>query len=77
MVVSKNTTATKGLNFAEIKLETDESFVELLSEDQKEDYKESENGDYHLVAGEYTIRVTIAGNSEETSFKIKNSSRKA
>ncbi len=71
VVVSSNAEASKGLNFSEVKLETDESFRELLSDDQKEDYEAGENGDYHLTFGDYIIRVTIAGNTEEISFKIK------
>jgi len=70
-VVSTKTEASRGLNFAEVKLETDASFKDLLDDGQKEDYEASENGDFHLIAGDYTLKVTVGGNSEETSFKIK------
>ncbi|MEQ9406038.1 MAG: glycosyl hydrolase [Cyclobacteriaceae bacterium] len=70
-VLSSTSEVTKGLNFPELKLETDESFRELLEGDQKEDYKAGENGDYHLVAGDYTIKVSVGDTSQETNFKIK------
>ena len=70
-VVSSTSSTTVGLNFVELKLETDESFKDLLDDEQKEKYEAGENGDYHLVAGDYTLKVTIGSNSEETSFKIK------
>lgn len=71
VVVSSAIDADKGLNYIEIKLETDESFKDLLDEELAKEYKAAENGDFHLVAGDYTIRVTIGSTSQETAFKIK------
>ncbi len=71
VVISNETEATRGLNFIELKLETDASFKDLLDDEQKENYEEGENGDYHLVAGDYTVKVSIGTTSEETSFTIK------
>jgi photosystem II stability/assembly factor-like uncharacterized protein len=71
VVVSSDIKADKGLNYAEVKLETDEAFKDLLDEEQAKEYKAAENGDFHLVAGEYIIRVTIGSASQETAFKIK------
>jgi photosystem II stability/assembly factor-like uncharacterized protein len=70
-VVTSTSQIDKGLNFVELKLETNESFKDLLVDDQKEDYKAGDNGDFHLVAGDYTLQLSVNGNSEETSFEIK------
>ena len=70
-VVAKDTTFSKGINIMELKLETDESFQALLEEDQKQDYKAGENGDYHLVSGDYTIRVSTTNAEEEIPFTIE------
>lgn len=71
VVVSSTSKADTGLNYVELSLETEASFKDLLEGEQKENYEAGENGDYHLVAGDYIIRVNISGNSDETSFKIK------
>lgn len=71
VVVSSDFKADKGLNYAEVKLETDESFKDLLDEEQAKEYKAAENGDFHLVSGDYAVRVTIGSTTQETDFKIK------
>ncbi len=71
VVSSKDIAADKGLNIVEIGLETDSSFKELLSDEEKEDYEEAENGDFHLIAGEYTVRITLGETNVETPFTIK------
>ena len=71
VVSSKEINADKGLNIIELGLETDESFKDLLDDEQKEDYKAAENGDYHLVVGEYTVRITVGGTNVETPMTIK------
>ncbi|WP_436515582.1 WD40/YVTN/BNR-like repeat-containing protein [Ekhidna sp. To15] len=71
VVSSKDISADNGLNIVEISLETDSSFKELLNDEQKEKYKEAENGDFHLVAGEYTVRITLGDTNVETPLTIK------
>lgn len=71
VVSSTDIKADQGLNNAEILLETDESYKELLDEEQKENYEAAENGDYHLTIGEYTVRVTVGNTNVETPFTIK------
>ncbi|MEO9871618.1 WD40/YVTN/BNR-like repeat-containing protein [Ekhidna sp.] len=71
VVSSMDIPADKGLNILELPLETDESFKDLLEDEQKEDYKAAENGDYHLVSGEYTVRITVGGTNVETPLTIK------
>ncbi len=71
VVVTKTAEVTKGLNFSEVKLVTDESLNEILNDEESENYKTRKKGDRYLTAGDYIIRVTISGNSEETAFKIK------
>lgn len=71
VVSSKDISADKGLNKLEINLETDSSFKELLEDDVKKEYEAAENGDYHLVAGEYTVRITVGENNVETPLTIK------
>ncbi len=62
--------ADKGINILELPLNTDESFEELLEGDEKDDYEASESGDYHLIAGEYTVRITIGDTNVETPLTI-------
>lgn len=64
-------TADKGLNLIALALTTNESFKDLLSEEQQKTYKAGENETYYLVAGDYTIRVTVGSNSDEVPFTIK------
>ena len=71
VVFFKDISADKGLNIVELSLETDASFKDLLEDEQKEDYEAAENGDYHLVAGEYTVRITVGDTNVETLFTIK------
>lgn len=71
VVSSKDISADKGLNKLEINLETDSSFKELLEDDVKKEYEAAENGDYHLVAGEYTVRITVGENNVETPLTLK------
>lgn len=71
VVSSMEISADKGLNMIEVSLETDESFKDLLEDEQKEDYKAAENGDYHLVVGEYTVRITVGDTNVETPMTIK------
>lgn len=71
VVASQDISADQGLNFVELTLETDESFKDLLDEDQKADYEAAENGDFHLITGDYTIRINLGSTSGDTSFKIK------
>ncbi|MEP1033555.1 glycosyl hydrolase [Ekhidna sp.] len=71
VVSSKDISADKGLNIVELSLETDSSFKDLLDDDGKEDYKAAENGDFHLVVGEYSIRVTLGDTNVETPLTIK------
>lgn len=70
VVYTQEIDANKGLNFEKLGLEAEESFKDLLDEGAKESYKAAENGDYHLVAGDYTIHVTVGSNSMEVPFKI-------
>lgn len=70
VVTSQDITADKGLNFVSLKLETDASFKDLLDEEMKEGYEAAENGDYHLAAGEYTIRITIGSENVELPLTI-------
>ncbi len=71
VVSSMDISADKGLNIVELSLEAEESFKDLLEEDQKEDYEAGENGDYHLVVGEYTVRITVGSTNVETPMTIK------
>lgn len=71
VVSSKDIAADKGLNAIEIGLDTDPSFKDLLSEEEQENYKAADNGDYHLVAGEYTVRITVGSTNVETPLTIK------
>lgn len=71
VVVSTDLEVDKGLNYIDLALETDASFKELLDEEDAKDYKAAENGDYHLVAGDYTIKVTVGSTAAETNFKVK------
>ncbi|WP_420316185.1 VPS10 domain-containing protein [Ekhidna sp.] len=71
VVSSQEISADKGLNYVELPLETDESFKDLLDDEQKEGYKAAENGDYHLVIGEYTVRITLGDTNVETPLTIK------
>lgn len=70
-VISSTISVDKGLNFMELPLETDASFKELLDDEAAKDYKAAENGDYHLVSGDYTVRITIGEASVEGELKIK------
>ena len=71
VVASQDIEATKGLNFPEVSLETDEAFKDLLEEDQKEEYEAAENEKFYLIDGDYTLKITLGTNSEEIDFKIK------
>ncbi|WP_420577640.1 VPS10 domain-containing protein [Ekhidna sp.] len=71
VVSSTDIKADQGLNNAKIPLETDESFKELLDDEQKENYEAAENGDYHLTIGEYTVRITVGNTNVETPLTIK------
>lgn len=71
VVSSADISADKGLNIIDLSLETNESFKDLLEDDQKEEYKAAENGDFHLVVGEYTVRITVGGTNVETPMTIK------
>ncbi len=71
VVASLAISADKGLNIIEMPLETDESFKDLLDEEQKEDYKVAENEKYYLAIGEYTVRITVGGTNVETPLTIK------
>lgn len=77
IVVSQSFEAEKGLNFSTLKLETDESFQELLEEEIRVDYEAGDNGDYHLTAGDYMIKVSLNDASEEVSLKIKKPEERA
>lgn len=71
VVSSTDISSDQGLNIVEMSLKTSESFKDLLEEDEKEKYEASENGDFHLIAGEYTIRITVGGENVETPLTIK------
>lgn len=71
VVITSTSVVDKGLNFIELSLEAKASFKDLLEDEQKEEYEAGENGDFHLVAGDYSIKVTVNDASDETSFKIK------
>lgn len=71
VVISSEIKADKGLNYSEVKLETDEAFKDQLDEEQTKEYKAAENGDFHLIAGDYKIKVTIGSSTQEVDFKIK------
>lgn len=71
VVSSKDISADKGINSINIGLETESSFADLLDDEVKENYKAAENGDYHLVAGEYTVRITVGSTNVETPLTIK------
>lgn len=71
IVLTATAKVERGLNFEELSLEVEASFKELLEDEEQEKYEASENGDYHLIAGDYQVRVTINENYDETSFKIK------
>ncbi|MEQ6167378.1 glycosyl hydrolase [Ekhidna sp. MALMAid0563] len=71
VVSSKELSADKGLNIIELELETNESFKDLLEDEQKENFEAAENGDYHLVVGEYTVRITVGNTNVETPLTIK------
>ena len=70
-VVSREIDAGKGLNYLDLALETDERFKELLDEGAKEEYKAAPNGDYHLVAGDYILKVTVNEHSLTLPFTIE------
>ncbi len=69
-VVTTDRTADKGLNFIELELKTNESFKDLPDDEAKATYKAGENGDYYLVAGDYTLRILINEIAKEITFKI-------
>lgn len=71
VIIMNEITAEKGLNFTNLKLEVEESFKNLLDDEQKEKYEAAENGDYHLIAGSYTVRVNVGISTEQIGFKIK------
>ena len=71
VVSSQDISADKGLNFIEMNLKTNESFKDLLKEDQKEEYKAGENGDFYLTNGEYTVRITVGDTNVETPLTLK------
>ncbi len=71
VVSSTDISSEKGLNIINMSLVTNESFKDLLEGDEKETYKASENGDFHLVAGEYTVRITVGDTNVETPLTIK------
>lgn len=68
--------ADKGLNFAELSLETSASFEETLSEEAAEKYKTAENGRYYLMEGEYVMKITLDTKEGQTSFKIMETDKK-
>ncbi len=70
VVSSLDIEADKGLNIMKVPLETEEAFKDLLDDEQKNDYEAAENGDFHLVAGEYTVRITIGDTNVETPLTI-------
>lgn len=70
MVSSTNISADRGLNIVPLSLKTDETFKELLEGEQKENYKVAVNGEYYLVDGDYTVRIKIGSNQQETSLTI-------
>ncbi len=71
VVSSKEISSDQGLNIVELGLETSESFKDLLEGNEKEGYEASENGDFHLIAGEYTVRVTVDDINVESPLTIK------
>ncbi|MEQ9467460.1 MAG: glycosyl hydrolase [Ekhidna sp.] len=71
VVSTMEISADRGLNVVELRLETDESFKDLLDDEQKEDYEAAENGDFHLAVGEYTVRITVGDTNVETPLTIK------
>jgi hypothetical protein len=71
VVTTQETYIDKGLNYVDLALETNGSFKNLLEDEQKESYKAAENGDYHLVAGDYKIRVSAGSASHEVDFTIR------
>lgn len=71
VVISKDISADKGLNFIDLGLETSESFKETLDVDKAEAFEAAENGKFYLTDGNYTIKVTVGGNSAEAPFNIK------
>ena len=70
VVGSMDIQADKGINMITLPLETNESFKDLLEGEMKDEYKAAENGDYHLIAGEYTVRITIGDTNVETPLTI-------
>lgn len=71
VVSSQDISADKGLNFIEMNLKTNESYKDLLKDDQKEEYKAGENGDFYLTNGEYTVRITVGATNVETPLTIE------
>ena len=76
VVNSMEISADKGLNLVALKLETEESFKQLLNDEQKEDYDVAENGVYYLVSNEYKIKITLGDDLVETLLIIKESKGK-
>ncbi|MEO1255015.1 MAG: glycosyl hydrolase, partial [Bacteroidota bacterium] len=70
VVSSLNIEADKGVNFVKLSLKVDESFKELLDDEEKESYEVAESGDSFLIAGEYTIRITLGDTNVETPLTI-------
>ena len=71
VVSSEELSADKGMNYATVSLETDESFKELLDQDSAEAYKIADNEKYYLTSGDYVLRLSLGGNETSTDFKIK------
>ncbi len=63
--------ATQGLNFINLNLETTASFKNTLNEEQANDFKAQENGKFYLTEGNYQLRVSIKGNTEKVGLVIK------
>ncbi|GAB4251623.1 MAG: hypothetical protein Tsb0034_30550 [Ekhidna sp.] len=63
--------ADKGLNYVSLPLSTHASFKELLEEEDAKDYQTGEDGNFYLIAGDYTLRVSLGGSSETVPFEIK------
>ncbi|NQZ77254.1 MAG: hypothetical protein HRT61_14305, partial [Ekhidna sp.] len=71
VVSSQTFGADKGLNQIELSLVTDESFKDLLDDDQKEDFSKADNGAFYLTPGEYQIEVKIADSKSTTTLTIQ------
>ena len=71
VVSSMSISAEKGINTTELSLKTDKSFQDLLEDDKKEEYEIAEDGNYYLVDGEYTVKITVGSSDVETPLTIK------